>query len=261
VAFTTLTTATLGVSITGAGQKSLQVLAFSNDMIPADPPIPDSFNISFNRVFLVSTVTVAPANTSTSPNGMVGLTATVGGLPSTEVTWSATGGSLAPSGNTAQWTAPSTPGTYTVTATSVANSAFRGRSTITVSGTPPCTVGAIAQRFGGLWQLTASNVVASSGDQNCSTVPEFVAFQNGGTLTITGGGPGGSLGLSNGLQGYSGEFWCNGVGGGFTSGNENFNLDYDFPDPPASEKIKGQLTLRIQGSGILPCILLMEAER
>jgi hypothetical protein len=266
VAFTNVTSATLnGIAINGGGQKALQVYAFSNNMTPADPPVPDSFNVSFDRTILTGAVTVTPASAEVAAEGVQALSATVVGFANTAVTWSATGGSLAPSGNTAQWTAPSTPGTYTVTATSVANSAFRARSTLTVPGSLPCTVGTIAQRFGGGWYLTAFNVVATAGAQNCSTVPEFVAFLNGGILSISGGGPGGMLTLSNGLQGYSGEFFCNGDDGGFWSGDGNFSLDYDPPplppEPPGPETIDGQLSLRLPGTGIVPCVVLIEAER
>jgi hypothetical protein len=265
VAFTNVTSATLnGVPINGGGQKALQVFAFSNNMTPADPPVPDSFDISFDRTILTGAVTVSPVSASVAADATQGLTATVVGFADTAVTWSATGGGLAPSGNTAQWTAPSTPGTYTVTATSVANSAFRARSTLTVPGSLPCTVAAIAQRFNGPWFLTAFNVVATAGAQNCSTVPEFVAFLNGGTLAIGGGGPGGTLTLSNGLQGYPGEFFCNGDDGGFSNSSGNFSLDYDPPmpePPPVPEKIGGQLTLRLPGTGIVPCVVVIEAER
>jgi len=79
-------------------------------------------------------VTVTGAISITGPTGMfVGKTATftanVTGLSNTAVNWSATGGSF--SGNT--YTAPQTAGTYTITATSVADQAVKQSVQVKVS--------------------------------------------------------------------------------------------------------------------------------
>lgn len=67
------------------------------------------------------TVTISPSDVELSPGQFVDLTATVTGASNTAVTWSASGGTLVPSGNTARFTAPITEGTYTVQAISVAD--------------------------------------------------------------------------------------------------------------------------------------------
>jgi hypothetical protein len=262
VAFTNVTSATLnGVAINGGGQKALQVFAFSNNMTPVDPPVPDSFNISFDRTILTGAVTVSPTSATVPASAVQGLSASVVGFANTAVTWSATGGGLVPSGNTAQWTAPTNPGTYTVTATSVANSSFRARSILTVPGSPSCDLTAVATRFTGGWAVDAAVPIAGPGDQNCY-LGEFAAFRNGGTLLI---GTSGGLTLSHGLQGYTGQFFCemdDEIDGLFSSSNENFTLGYfPPPTPEAQEKIEGTLTLRIPNSGIIPCRVLIGASR
>jgi len=59
---------------------------------------------------------VAPANVQVGPGGKQTFSASVAGTPDTRVTWSATDGSISADGT---WTAPSAPGAYQVTATSV----------------------------------------------------------------------------------------------------------------------------------------------
>jgi hypothetical protein len=86
------------------------------------------------------TVTVPPISVSVSPSYVTlqygasqTFNATVaGGNGNTNVTWTASGGTLAPSGNTAAFTAPNAPGTHTITATSSEDPTKAGTATVTV---------------------------------------------------------------------------------------------------------------------------------
>ena len=83
-------------------------------------------------------ISIWPSDIELSPGDFIDLTATVTGNSNTAVTWSASGGTLTPSGNTARFTAPSTKGTYTVAATSVADPTASAAVQILVSsGLPP----------------------------------------------------------------------------------------------------------------------------
>lgn len=64
-------------------------------------------------------VGVVPIDTTIGAAGTLTFRATVRASPDSNVTWSATGGTLTPIGNTLQWVAPIEGGTFTVTATSV----------------------------------------------------------------------------------------------------------------------------------------------
>ncbi len=91
---------------------------------------------SAKTTFLVQTaaastvgVSVSPSSVSLQPGTTQQFTATVTGTTNTSVNWSATSGTISYMG---YYTAPSTPGTYTVTATSVADSTKSGSSIVTV---------------------------------------------------------------------------------------------------------------------------------
>ena len=73
---------------------------------------------------------ISPANQTLAP-GLISFTATATGGATNGLTWSATGGTF--TGNV--WTAPTTPGTYTITASSVDEPSVSVTTTITIS--PP----------------------------------------------------------------------------------------------------------------------------
>jgi predicted outer membrane repeat protein len=79
------------------------------------------------------TVTVSPASATVGAGGTQSLTASVAGTSDTGVTWTTTGGTIAPSGNQATLTAPIDGGSVTVTATSQAQASASGSATITVT--------------------------------------------------------------------------------------------------------------------------------
>jgi hypothetical protein len=79
-------------------------------------------------------VVVSPSSVTLQTGATQQFAATVTGLSSSAVTWSATAGTITASG---LYTAPSTPGTYTVSAQSTADSKQSGSATVTVTSAPP----------------------------------------------------------------------------------------------------------------------------
>jgi hypothetical protein len=75
-------------------------------------------------------VSVTPASATIAPNGSQLFTATVANATDQTVTWSASGGSIGAGG---LFSAPSTPGSYTITARSVADPTKTGTATLTVA--------------------------------------------------------------------------------------------------------------------------------
>ena len=102
-------------------------------------------------------VTISPGSASLSTGGSQQFTATVTGNSNTAVTWSASGGTITTSG---MYTAPSTAGTYTVTATSAADATKSASASVTVSAAPVVAVsitpGSASLTTGGTQQFTAS---------------------------------------------------------------------------------------------------------
>jgi len=93
----------------------------------------------------VLSLTLSPTSASLSPNGTQQFTATVQGTTNTAVTWSVDGvtggnntvGTISGSG---LYTAPGSPGTHTVTATSQALPTLNANAAVTVTLAPPGTV-------------------------------------------------------------------------------------------------------------------------
>ena len=83
------------------------------------------------------TVSISPTSASMPTGGTQQFTATVSGTTNTAVTWTASGGSISSAG---LYTAPSTAGTYTVNATSVADTTKSAAAAVTVTAPPPVTV-------------------------------------------------------------------------------------------------------------------------
>ncbi|NNC17777.1 hypothetical protein HJC22_18850 [Corallococcus exiguus] len=100
----------------------------------ADPAKSDSATLTVGPfVPPVVTVSVTPKTATVDQGNSVDLTADVTGSSVVAVTWTVEGG--AANGtvtSTGRYTAPNKPGTYTVTATSVANAARKDSATITV---------------------------------------------------------------------------------------------------------------------------------
>lgn len=103
----------------------------------ADPTKSATAQINVSNEVSNVTVSIAPDDPELSPGQFVDLTATVTGATNTAVTWSASGGTLVPSGNTARFTAPITEGTYTVQAISVADTTKSDSTLILVTRESP----------------------------------------------------------------------------------------------------------------------------
>lgn len=102
-------------------------------------------------------VTVSPTTATTTPGGSIPFTATVTGSDNSAVTWSASGGTI---GTDGVYTAPTTTGSYTVTATSVADTSKTASATVTVSNATGVTVSVspvtVSVAPGGEVQFTAT---------------------------------------------------------------------------------------------------------
>lgn len=90
------------------------------------------------------TISLTPGNTQVWRRSQNTFTATVSGATNTGVTWSATGGSpTAGSGATLSWAAPDGPGSYTVTATSVADPSVSASTILAVVNRAPVFLGGL----------------------------------------------------------------------------------------------------------------------
>jgi hypothetical protein len=85
-------------------------------------------------------VSISPATASLAVNASGSFTATVTNTSNTAVTWTVTGGTIAVSGNSVTYTAPANSGTYTVSATSVADPTKIASATVNVTAAPAVTV-------------------------------------------------------------------------------------------------------------------------
>ncbi|MFN8219376.1 MAG: hypothetical protein U0S12_04500 [Fimbriimonadales bacterium] len=118
-------------------------------------------------------VTVSPSNPSVGAGKTVSFTSAVTGTADQRVTWSTTGGTVTSTGTgTATYTAPSSPGTYFVTATSVADNTRFGRATVTVT-----SIGGNVARITG----RISNQQTGVGVGNI----DVAIYNNAGTLLTT----------------------------------------------------------------------------
>ncbi len=133
------------------------------------------------------TVSVAPATTTLAALSTVQFASTVTGASNTAVTWSvqegSAGGSVSPSG---LYTAPASPGTFHVVATSQADAAKSGLATVTV--TPPAapavtlTPSAASIGVGATVQFTAT----VTGTANTAVGWSVQEGSAGGTVSPTG---------------------------------------------------------------------------
>ncbi len=153
-----------------------------------------NYNGNYNWVWDFSTYTVksvgvSPASSTVYMSGSIQYTAAVygTGVPPQGVTWSATGGSISSSG---LWTAPATAGTYTITATSTANSSYKGTATVTVTGTVQPTdslwYGAVTGTAGNaVVAVTPSCTLAGTKTYTATNLPEGLSI-NSTTGVISG---------------------------------------------------------------------------
>jgi CSLREA domain-containing protein len=100
----------------------------------ADPSKSASASVTVTPVGLV----ITPATSTIGAGDTVSLTVAVTSSANTDVTWRASAGSIIGNGATVQFAAPVSGGSYTVTATSVLDTARRATAAVTVT---PVTVG------------------------------------------------------------------------------------------------------------------------
>jgi lectin family protein/Ig-like domain-containing protein len=163
----------------------------------------------------VSITPISPASETVAP-GQITFTATASGGTTNTLTWSATGGSF--SGNV--WTAPTTPGTYTITATSVDEPSVSVTTTITVSApvimTQPatqhvCTGSAIllsvTAAYATSYQWSFNSTPISGATSSTYTV-SMAAAANAGNYSVT---------VSNGVSSITSNVAAVAVGSTITS--------------------------------------------
>lgn len=149
---------------------------------------------------VVSGVNLQADATDVNQGQTVNLNATLNntGACNTAVTWKASpgGGTLTPNGNTASF-ASSTPGTYTITATSLQNPQKSGNATITVE--PPAAISSVAVRSSYPMivknqTVSVSATVKGVGLFNPAVVwtvsPSATLTPNGNSATFASGAPG-----------------------------------------------------------------------
>lgn len=124
-------------------------------------------------------VSLTPASASVRAGGTQAFTATVTNATNAAVTWSTTGGQISGSGATVTWTAPIAGGSYTITATSVADPARSAAATVTVAAVAISVAPATVVVDAGASQRFAATVANASDSAVTWTT-------TGGTISGTG---------------------------------------------------------------------------
>jgi len=136
-------------------------------------------------------VTLSPASASVPAGHTQQFTATVTGSSNTAVTWSATSGSIS---STGMYTAPNTPGSYAVKATSMAESTVSASAAVTVTVAVSVAISPTSASIltGSTQQFTASvtgssntAVTWSATGGSVSSSGLYTASTTAGTYTVT----------------------------------------------------------------------------
>jgi Concanavalin A-like lectin/glucanases superfamily/Abnormal spindle-like microcephaly-assoc'd, ASPM-SPD-2-Hydin len=130
-------------------------------------------------------VSISPTSTSLQPGGVRQFAASVTGTTNTAVTWSASGGSISSSG---LYTAPATTGTYTVRATSVADTTKYSTATITVTPTTTyqLSVAPTSVSFGGVVVGNTLSKTVTLSNTGSGSVQVSAANFTGGVFRASG---------------------------------------------------------------------------
>ena len=146
----------------------------------ADPTQSSSAVVTVSQPSQI-TISVSPITASLQSGGQQQFTAYLSNTSNTAVTWSTSGGTITTSG---LFTAPTTAGTYTVTAVSVADATKTASATVSVS--PPQTVAVsispTAVAMPEKWQQQFAAMVSGSSD----TAVTWAVTQGTGTITQSG---------------------------------------------------------------------------
>ena len=180
----TITTSGLYVAPTAAGTYTVTATSAADSTKSASAVV----TVAQSQQVAIS---VSPGTASIQSGAQQQFTASVSGSSNTAVTWSASGGTITTSG---LYVAPSAAGTYTVTATSAADSTKSASAVVTVAQTVAISVspGAASIQSGAQQQFTAfvsgtSNTAvtwsASGGTVNTSGM--YVAPSTAGTYAVT----------------------------------------------------------------------------
>jgi hypothetical protein len=132
-------------------------------------------------------VNVAPASAATTTGGTVSFSATVSGTTagqSTAVTWSVPAGAGSIGASTGVYVAPTTAGTYVVTATSVAAPTRSATATVTVTAPPPAGVAISMSPLTATLDACKGQVFAATVTNASNTAVTWsVVEAGGGTVT------------------------------------------------------------------------------
>ncbi len=179
----------LGGSVIGtgvAGSSDVSASAVSGVAIPVGPftapvqyrlTVTNRAGVSVNQTLIVGVQSIivsaiSPANPTVSVGDSRTFTASASQVLNTGLVWSATGGVMNPS--TGAWTAPATPGTYTIRATSAADNTTSSVTTATVVALPAI------QSFG-------SSPLSVNFGQTATLTPVFTGAAAGKASIGTGG--------------------------------------------------------------------------
>lgn len=117
-----------------AGTATIQVLNTNTGAVSNSVTFTTTATSSLTSVSSAIAIAIAPTSVSLQAGATAQFTASVTGTTNTAVTWTTTGGGISSSG---LYVAPSTAGTYMVTAISVANPNQAASATVTVAAPPP----------------------------------------------------------------------------------------------------------------------------
>ncbi len=124
-------------------------------------------------------ISISPTTASVNAGANAEFTATVANSSNGAVTWTSTGGSVTGSGSSIVWNSPLDAGSYTVTATSVADPSKSASATVTVAPiVVALTPTSATVPFGGSQQFSVAVTGAASNEVTWSTT--------GGTISGTG---------------------------------------------------------------------------
>ncbi len=237
------------IGSTGVGSSDITASAVSGSSYPTplltSPTtytltVTDSKGNVVSTTCLVTPTTVAispisPANQTLAP-GQIPFTATATGGATNNLTWTATGGTF--TGNV--WTAPNTPGTYTITATSVDEPSVSVTTTITISApvitTQPtsqhvCTgsglVLSVTASYAGSYQWSL-NGTPIPGATNATYTVSSADSLNAGNYSVT---------VTNGVSSVTSSVAVVAVGSSITSNPANLSLH---PTQTGSFSVSGQ---------------------
>ena len=128
-------------------------------------------------------VSITPTSTTVVTGGTQQFTASVTGSTNKSVTWSATGGTVSISG---AYTAPSTTGTYTVTAKSIADTTKTASATVTVTGTQSLSASSSSLAFGNVLSGNTSSLSVTLTNIGTGSVTITAANFTGGVFSAPG---------------------------------------------------------------------------